>query len=109
MEKRDCYKMVKPCDACPWRKDVPTGNFLPERYEQLRHTAEQGFHPVFACHKTIEGKEQVCAGYLIVVGAENFYVRLAIITGRLDLTKLSSPYPMYKDYEEMAEANGVPK
>jgi hypothetical protein len=62
---------------------------------------------VFACHKTKDGQDQVCAGYLLVDGNLNFAVRIAVIQGRFDPEALKSPYPLYESYREMALANGA--
>jgi hypothetical protein len=105
-EKPACYRLKTPCAACPWRKDVPVGKFPPERFIRLQNTVQQGFNPVFACHQSPEGKEAVCAGYLLVDGDQNFAVRIAAIEGRFKPRELSSPYPLYGSYTEMAVANG---
>lgn len=102
------FDQTQPCAECPWRKDVPPGRFPPERYVALRRTAQQGFgNPIFACHKTSEGQDNACVGFLLVEGDQNFQVRMAIIRGRLDPTRLKSPYPLFGSYAEMAAANGV--
>ena len=102
------FAQTTPCSECPWRKDVAPGRFPPERYIALRRTAQQGFgNPIFACHKTTEGRDNACVGFLLVEGDQNFQVRMAVITGRLDYGKLKSPYPLYESYAELAAANGV--
>jgi Family of unknown function (DUF6283) len=103
------FRRKETCEECPWRKDVPVGRFPEERFISLRKTAEQGFNkPIFACHKTSEGKgTQACVGYLLVAGHNNFAVRLASATGRFDHTQLKATGPLYESYEEMARANGV--
>lgn len=73
------FALVIQCDECPWRRDVPTGRFPPERYRALARTCQQGlpFRPIFACHKTPEGKEQACVGFLLLNGRNNLAVRMA--------------------------------
>jgi len=106
----------RPCTECPWRRDQPPGRFSPERYETLRDTAgtpgrEVGFQaPVFACHKSTEGHDLVCAGWLAVVGCEHLGIRLAVAMGRLDPETLSirEGWPeLYASYDELARVNGV--
>jgi hypothetical protein len=98
------------CEECPWRKDVPLKRFPPTRYEALRNTVEQGFHPMFACHKSHDGQDIACAGYLIHEstrreGPQNFYVRMSI--GRhFDPKALVAKGPLYKSFSAMARANG---
>lgn len=105
--KRPGFRMRRTCDECPWRKDVPVGRFAPERFVQLRKTVEQGFGPLFACHKTHEGSDETCVGYLLVDGENNFNVRFAASQGRLHFEELEAAGPLYESFEEMARANGV--
>lgn len=106
----------QPCTECPWRKDQPTGRFPPERYEALRNTAGSPgdeaplWAPMFACHKTANGREIPCAGWLVVAGSFHLGVRLAIATGRLPVVALErgADWPeLYATYDEMATANGA--
>lgn len=100
------FRRTETCAECPWLKDTPVSRFPPERYQQLRSTCEQGFNNLFACHKTAEGHETVCVGYLLVDGLNNFRVRLAVIQGQYDPRKLKASGPLYASYREMAAANG---
>lgn len=93
----------KPCDECPWRKDVAPGRFPPERYRALAPTAYDMATSIFACHKSPDGKEFACAGYLLMSSAHNFSVRMA----RQSFADLASPYPLFATYRRMAIANGV--
>lgn len=45
--------------------------------------------PLFACHKTEEGRERACAGWLAVEGVNHVTVRLAVAQGALDPAALS--------------------
>lgn len=109
MSKEQGYAITTCCDQCPWRKDVPVGRFPVSRFIRLQNTVQQDFGPLFACHKTVEGKEHACAGYLLVDGRNNFRVRMALIQGRINWERLKSPAPLYGSYREMALANGVPQ
>lgn len=95
------------CDECPWRRDVPVGRFPPERYQSLRVTVQQGFgRPLFACHKSTEGKDVACAGYLLSDDSRaNFRVRLALIEGDFDPAAISARGPLFATYAEMEAAN----
>lgn len=75
----------RPCDECPWRKDAKQGRFEQERWAALAASSadERGFGPefdapLFACHKSPEGGERACAGWLAVEGANHPRVRLAV-------------------------------
>lgn len=91
--------------------DGRPGQFPACRYEQLENTsgrpgAEAGLDaPLFACHKTAEGREQACAGWLATVGREHLGVRLAVATGRLPVAALDPGDgwpPLFDTYIEMA-------
>lgn len=107
---------ARPCAECPWRRDQPPGRFPPERYDALRATCRDGdtsFNagfgaPLFACHKTPEGRETACAGFLAVEGWSNVSVRMAVTAGHLDPDALTpgGDWPdLYGSYEEMHAAN----
>ena len=95
------------CPECPWRRDVPVGRFPPERYARLRDTCETGgLRAIFACHKSPEGAERACAGFLLVHGANSNAVRLAVIRGRFRPDEIRAAAPLYDDFAVMARANG---
>ncbi|WP_329368847.1 DUF6283 family protein [Streptomyces sp. NBC_00669] len=101
-----------PCTRCPWRKDVEPGEFPTSRYEELRSTSEQrpGAEPgigapMFACHKTKEGREKACAGWLATVGHRHLGVRLVVAYGWLPAEVLTpgDGWPaLFATYAEMA-------
>lgn len=87
----------RPCDECPWRADARQGRFTPERWDALAESspdAKTGFGPeygapLFACHKTPDGAERACAGWLAVEGHAHPAVRLAVVTGGLPVCALT--------------------
>lgn len=100
-----------PCRECPFRRDTKPGQFPACRYEALRDTAgEPGAEaplgaPLFACHKSPEGREEACAGWLAVAGAEHIGARLAVAMNRLPASALSpgEDWPeLFDSYAEMA-------
>lgn len=107
----------RPCSECPWRRDQPAGRFPPERYEALRGTSHcpgrgsaQLGAPLFACHKSSEGRDLACAGWLAVEGVGHVAVRLAVAQGRLSGEALRSgpEWPeLFSSFGEMAEFNGA--
>lgn len=98
----------KPCNECPWRTDVPTHRFKPERYRNLASSAEDLSFILFACHKTNDGKEVACAGFLLRGATHNMAVRLARSRGDLKDGDVSDGgYPLFENYRAMAVANGV--
>lgn len=108
----------RPCTECPWRLDAEPGRFPACRYQALRTTVgRRGAEapigaPVFACHKTQEGRDVACAGWLAVAGPDHLGIRLAVATGRLPASALE-PGPgwpdLYRTYDDMAAANGAPE
>lgn len=102
-----------PCAECPFRRDTMPGQFPACRYEALQATAgKPGAEvpigaPLFACHKSPEGREEACAGWLAVCGVEHLGVRIAVLAGRIEPENLRPPggWPeLYESYDEMAAA-----
>lgn len=96
--------------------DTPAGQFDAERYEALRTTTgEPGREaplgsPLFACHKSPEGAELACAGWLAAVGYWHIGVRLAVAAERLDPAALEpgEGWPaLHTTYDEMAAAKAA--
>lgn len=97
----------RPCANCPWRRDARPGEFTTERYRLLAASARDMSSVLFACHKTPNGKEATCAGFLERGADHNLSVRLAYSRGDLERRDRSGGEDLYDDYREMAEANGV--
>lgn len=95
----------KPCDECPWRCDVPTRHFPPERFIALAHTAYDLTTMFFACHKSTEESVFVCAGYMIQQSAHNMTLRMS---GQ-NFRDVTSQHKLFETYRDMAVANGVPE
>jgi hypothetical protein len=94
----------KPCDECPWRRDVPTGKFRPQRFRDLAESSYDMARMMFACHKSPEGREFICAGYLLQSSAHNLTLRLA--RQEFDVSN-QDEIPLFATYRMMAIANGV--
>lgn len=98
----------KPCQECPWRKDVPTGVFPPKAFQTSAHTAYDAALSTFACHMSGREKPATCAGFLVRHGENNVAVRLQLHGERIDLDRVSDGgFPIYDSYRDMAVANGV--
>lgn len=98
-----------PCEQCPWRKDSPIGAFPPDAYRHSARTAYDMADSTFSCHVAGKDKPQTCAGFLLQSAEHNMQVRIGLMTGRLDLSRLhDGGVSLYDSYREMAEANGVP-
>lgn len=103
----------RPCAECPWRTDTDPGQFPACRYDALEATSgrpgaeAQIGSPLFACHKSPEGREEACAGWLAAVGHSHLGVRLAVVAGRLDAGALlpGEDWPeLFDSYEAMRTA-----
>lgn len=109
----------RPCVECPWRRDTAAGQFPACRYDALRETSEQRpgdepdfGAPMFACHKSPEGREEACAGWLAAVGHRHLGVRLAVMQGRLSAEMLTpgADWPeLFDTYTEMATTQAHPE
>ena len=102
-----------PCAECPFRRDTKPGQFPACRYSALQDTAGRpGAEaplgaPLFACHKSPEGREEACAGWLAVAGYDHLGVRLAVAMGRLPASALmpDDGWPkLFGSYAETAAA-----
>lgn len=113
--------MDRPCGRCPWRRDVPPGEFSLERFLALWKTSHQPpvydrpeeveQQPMFACHKTPEGQERACAGWLAVAGWSNIAVRIAVLFCTLPREALQPgrDWPeLFESFEEMVERQADP-
>lgn len=98
---------ASPCAECPWRTDVALGRFPAERFRDLAATAYDMAQVQFACHKSPEGREFGCAGFVLRGATHNLGARLAVRAGRLRLQEIASPMPLHPSYRAMAIANGV--
>lgn len=103
----------RPCAECPWVKATPPGQFSRERFEALRATTgEPGNEAplgsgLFACHKSAEGKELPCAGWLAAVGHFHIGIRLMLARGEIPAESMEpgDDWPeLHESYDEMMEA-----
>lgn len=97
----------RPCAECPWRLDVEPGRFPPGRYRVLAGTAYDLAERVFACHKSIEGADVACAGFLERGADHNLSIRFAYMRRQLERIDRSGGLELFEDYRAMAIANGV--
>ncbi|MFD7972971.1 DUF6283 family protein [Streptomyces clavifer] len=86
----------RPCDSCPYRRDVPSGIWAVEEYEKLRRydvpTPEQPA-AVFLCHQNDRGSEtsRLCSGWLGCHDTHHLLaLRIAALDGTLDTTNLEA-------------------
>jgi len=98
---------TRPFAECPWRLDVAPGQFPPERFAALAHTAYDMSLGQFACHKSPEGGEFGCAGFVLRGAVHNLGARLAMHRGVLDPDAVTSDVPLHPNYRAMAIAHGV--
>lgn len=89
-------RIKRPCSECPWKLDAVPGRFTEERWRSLQETAHhprrgsaEMHAPIFACHRTGEGRDRACAGWLAQEGAGHVGIRIATYSGRLSIEALS--------------------
>lgn len=96
-----------PCKDCPWRRDA-VGVFPAEAFRLSAPTAYDMSDRTFGCHTTGSSKPTICAGFLLRGSAHNLKVRMNLIAGDIDLSKVSDGgVDLFNSYAEMAIANGV--
>lgn len=95
---------TRPCPACPYRRDVPSGIWDAEEYAKLlaydRPTGEQPL-AAFACHAT---PQRLCHGWAVTHsnrGHEHELLALRL----LDLTPPDgpAPVPLFESGQQAAE------
>ncbi|MEU6299270.1 DUF6283 family protein [Streptomyces erythrochromogenes] len=80
----------RPCESCPYRRDVPAGIWAAEEYDKLRrYDADTPDQPprLFQCHQSDAGHDsrRVCAGWAGCHDSDNLLaLRLAVLQGHMD-------------------------
>ncbi|MEU5306978.1 DUF6283 family protein [Streptomyces noursei] len=104
----------RPCESCPYRRDVPAGIWAREEYAKLRrYDAETPDQPtgLFQCHQADADSalRRVCAGWAgCHAGEELLALRLAVLGGRIDATtyravvEYVSPVPLFASGSDAA-------
>ncbi|MFI1585749.1 DUF6283 family protein [Embleya sp. NPDC020630] len=108
----------RPCDTCPYRRDVPSGIWAPEQYAKLPpYDAPTPAQPaaLWQCHvidRDAPGA-RVCAGWVGCHGGDDLLaLRLALLDGRIDADtrwaaiEYTSPVPLFGSGAEAA-AHGL--
>ncbi|MFF7415791.1 DUF6283 family protein [Streptomyces lydicus] len=97
----------RPCESCPYRRDVPAGIWAGEEYEKLRrYDADTPNQPtgMFQCHQADgdSNARRICAGWVGCHEGEHLLaLRLAVIDRSIDLTtfraaiEYDSPVPLF--------------
>lgn len=105
---------VRPCESCPYRRDVPPGIWHASEYDKLRrYDGETPTQPleVFVCHQFGRGAgARICAGWAgCHDGDELFSLRWAISGGDISaetfraIIDYVSPVPLFGSGAEAAE------
>lgn len=99
----------RPCESCPYRRDVPSGVWAAEEYDKLpRYDDPTYAQPagVFLCHQR-DGR--VCAGWAgCHDGAHLLALRIAVRAGEMTVASYratvtySSPVPLFASGSEAA-------
>ncbi|MFD5890998.1 DUF6283 family protein [Streptomyces sp. NPDC060334] len=104
----------RPCESCPYRRDVPAGIWARSEYEKLRlYDADTSRQPMrmFQCHQTDADSDvrRVCGGWAgCHKGEELLALRLAVLRGSMDAAtfratvEYESPVPLFSTGSEAA-------
>nr|WP_252981080.1 DUF6283 family protein [Streptomyces chartreusis] len=104
----------RPCDSCPYRRDVPSGVWAPEEYDKLRRydapTHEQP-SGLFQCHQADADStmRRICAGWAGCHGGQLLSLRMALVVGRIDeatfaaAAEYQSPVALFASGSEAAD------
>ena len=96
---------VHQCKSCPWRVGVVPETDIPgysrAKHCDLKQTIRTGMEslvasgpiPVMACHKSQEGREFACAGWLDnqLGPGNNLALRMAVMSGRQPVPVVDGP------------------
>lgn len=104
----------RPCESCPYRRDVPSGVWAREEYDKLRRydapTPEQP-PGLFQCHQADAASPagRICAGWAGCHGTGLLGLRVALIEGRIDsetfraATEYHSPVALFSSGSEASD------
>jgi hypothetical protein len=100
----------RPCESCPYRRDVPSGVWAANEYEKLpeydKPTGEQPFG-LFQCHQSDRDSTQarLCAGWVACHGVELLALRIGASTGSVDpsVFEYTTDVPIFGSGTEAAE------
>ncbi|MFB7174542.1 DUF6283 family protein [Streptomyces sp. NPDC056254] len=105
----------RPCESCPYRRDVPAGIWAEEEYDKLqRYDADTSEQPlgVFQCHQSDADSDsrRICAGWAGCHDGEHLLaMRLAVLQGNVEsatyeaVADYTSPVPLFSSGGEAAE------
>ncbi|MBK3629997.1 hypothetical protein JHN59_35405 [Streptomyces sp. MBT49] len=105
----------RPCESCPYRRDVPAGIWASEEYAKLRrYDADTPDQPtaVFQCHQSDADSvgRRICAGWAgCHDAAQLLALRVAVLDNLIDATTYQatveyvSPTPLFPTGNEAAD------
>ncbi|GES34744.1 DUF6283 family protein [Streptomyces angustmyceticus] len=104
----------RPCESCPYRRDVPAGIWASEEYEKLRrYDADTPNQPtrLFQCHQADGDSDnrRICGGWAgCHEGEDLLALRVALLDGGMDpatyraVIEYESPVPLFPSGSEAA-------
>jgi len=96
-----------PCPGCPWVKEND-GSLPNKAFIHSANTAYDLADKRFGCHESGTRRPATCAGFLLRGADHNLAVRLDILRGRIDPSKVhDGGRDLHESYAAMAIANGV--
>ncbi len=104
-----CRK-TRPCGNCPWRVGSDTATipgFGVPLMQNLARTCVGDGIALMACHKSTEGDDVVCAGFVLSVGMDSIALRIAASRGTIDPQRFEANGELHPDFPAMLRAHGV--
>ncbi|MFI8343928.1 DUF6283 family protein [Streptomyces sp. NPDC085639] len=105
----------RPCESCPYRRDVPAGIWASQEYDKLRHydadTTDQPPY-MFQCHQNDADSDsrRVCSGWAGCHDSDRLLaLRLAVVQGAVDtdtyraVADYRSPVALFTSGSEAAD------
>ena len=100
----------RPCESCPYRRDVPSGVWSADEYAKLRDYDAQTYDQpmaAFQCHQTERDNPQarLCAGWVGTHGVELLALRLEVSRGEVgpEVFDYTTDVPLFASGTEAAE------
>jgi len=100
----------RPCESCPYRRDVPSGVWSADEYAKLRDYDNETYDQplgVFQCHQSgpQDRAARLCAGWVGCHGQELLALRVGVASGQLDASVMAyeTDVPLFASGAEAAE------
>jgi hypothetical protein len=104
--EQPCTRPADGTPTCPWARRAPVGKFPKEVFRHSARTAYDLAETQFGCHTMSPETPTTCAGFLLSGAQHNLGARMHELKHG-PRTVHDGGLELYRDYREMAIANGV--